>query len=477
MENRKMSLSVFIVSEEGVENKTLEWKPHENPDLDSKLDLLRFIFRDTGVSGMELFEIKRLSKRHNNFVSLNTENEFKEFKRSLKLKGRAKMIIFTGIRHADTVDGLCGFKLLNILFESLEKGFERSTGSGKDSVQTRQEESEYLGSLSVKYVHKHISCDACDSFGSKSIIGVRYKCTVCDDYDLCSNCFSSGQVFGSHEKNHPMVAIDSPNDVEKWGLDSVFEGIAINSGNYPKGQQNICEVSQLTIEGNITDTNGHEVVKGCNKQIIASKAPIRDENECVDQNTNLALLELSLKPLGRSLALAIIKNTSKRNIDINGFRFDVECANGAVSSSLIEQNHLFKPGRFVKLNVRINSSEFNFPVETFLRKGLTLGKTQLNSGNNWGIIILSKTEYDSSLSDILKTCTKVTSSCLEPDEVIRPLHALVLPDPMNKQNPEDSEPSENPLLKLEDYDLVSVTDADDLLSDFEILSRTNSNRV
>jgi hypothetical protein len=35
-----------------------------------------------------------------------------------------------------------------------------------------------------KLVHKHVTCDNC---GKKNIEGVRYKCAVCADFDLCEN--------------------------------------------------------------------------------------------------------------------------------------------------------------------------------------------------------------------------------------------------------------------------------------------------
>lgn len=34
-------------------------------------------------------------------------------------------------------------------------------------------------------VHKHVNCDGC---GQRGIIGIRYKCAVCSDFDFCSHC-------------------------------------------------------------------------------------------------------------------------------------------------------------------------------------------------------------------------------------------------------------------------------------------------
>lgn len=34
-------------------------------------------------------------------------------------------------------------------------------------------------------VHQYVNCDGC---GQKGIIGIRYKCAVCADFDFCSHC-------------------------------------------------------------------------------------------------------------------------------------------------------------------------------------------------------------------------------------------------------------------------------------------------
>lgn len=39
-----------------------------------------------------------------------------------------------------------------------------------------------MSSNNEKIVHKFVTCDEC---GEKNIEGVRYKCAVCADFDLC----------------------------------------------------------------------------------------------------------------------------------------------------------------------------------------------------------------------------------------------------------------------------------------------------
>merc|ERR1712227_450024 len=51
-----------------------------------------------------------------------------------------------------------------------------------------EQESEASGSSSA--VHYGVTCDGCEC---KPIIGNRYKCVVCDDFDLCETCHAAGK--------------------------------------------------------------------------------------------------------------------------------------------------------------------------------------------------------------------------------------------------------------------------------------------
>ncbi|KAK7486952.1 hypothetical protein BaRGS_00021768, partial [Batillaria attramentaria] len=54
----------------------------------------------------------------------------------------------------------------------------------------------------VPSTHPHVTCDAC---AMCPIMGPRYKCKVCDDYDMCENCFRS---IKSHR--HPFLRYTEP---------------------------------------------------------------------------------------------------------------------------------------------------------------------------------------------------------------------------------------------------------------------------
>ncbi|XP_059846678.1 sequestosome-1 [Hypanus sabinus] len=54
---------------------------------------------------------------------------------------------------------------------------------------------------SAGVVHPNIVCDACNG----PVIGPRYKCSVCPDYDLCGSCKGKG-----FHKEHEMILLQTP---------------------------------------------------------------------------------------------------------------------------------------------------------------------------------------------------------------------------------------------------------------------------
>merc|ERR1712121_224124 len=59
---------------------------------------------------------------------------------------------------------------------------------------------------SEQAVHYGVTCDGCEMNG---IIGNRYKCVVCDDYDLCESCHAAGQ-YPCAALKHNMMKITNP---------------------------------------------------------------------------------------------------------------------------------------------------------------------------------------------------------------------------------------------------------------------------
>ena len=62
-----------------------------------------------------------------------------------------------------------------------------------------------MGHKNTKYcqrgiVHKNIRCEGC---GLDPMVGYRYMCTICDDYNLCENC-EERLVIGH---GHPFIKV------------------------------------------------------------------------------------------------------------------------------------------------------------------------------------------------------------------------------------------------------------------------------
>ncbi|KAF4754051.1 hypothetical protein FOZ62_017670 [Perkinsus olseni] len=69
-------------------------------------------------------------------------------------------------------------------------------------------------------IHLGIECDLC---GELPIVGARYKCTICPDYDLCEKCFAFTSPSKSHEhckssfrKLSPLDTIEIRKNPEIW---------------------------------------------------------------------------------------------------------------------------------------------------------------------------------------------------------------------------------------------------------------------
>lgn len=71
-----------------------------------------------------------------------------------------------------------------------------------------------------KYIHFGVECDICHQY---PIIGDRYKCGICNDFDLCENCEKLPNVKSNkHNSDHPMIKFKKA--AKKYN-GNVFDGL------------------------------------------------------------------------------------------------------------------------------------------------------------------------------------------------------------------------------------------------------------
>lgn len=59
----------------------------------------------------------------------------------------------------------------------------------------------------IRRQHVGIKCNTC---GNKDFYGDRFCCTVCPNYNLCSECFCTDSCSKKHELSHPCLMLTYP---------------------------------------------------------------------------------------------------------------------------------------------------------------------------------------------------------------------------------------------------------------------------
>ncbi|KAI0962257.1 hypothetical protein AcV7_001138 [Taiwanofungus camphoratus] len=78
-------------------------------------------------------------------------------------------------------------------------------------------------------IHVGIHCNVCDV---DPIVGVRYKCLECDDYDLCAGCLSSASQREKHDLSHAFFPIETPGNMDIYRR--AYDLTAISRSSFPR---------------------------------------------------------------------------------------------------------------------------------------------------------------------------------------------------------------------------------------------------
>jgi hypothetical protein len=87
--------------------------------------------------------------------------------------------------------------------ESLGQNPQSSRPQESEQIDSRQSSSTQMPGQTIggPVVHERVICDGC---GKGPIVGARFKCSVCQDFDFCSVCEATKQ------HDHPFLKINKP---------------------------------------------------------------------------------------------------------------------------------------------------------------------------------------------------------------------------------------------------------------------------
>ncbi|EER11417.1 hypothetical protein Pmar_PMAR011080 [Perkinsus marinus ATCC 50983] len=107
-------------------------------------------------------------------------------------------------------------------------------------------------------IHPGIACDVCNT---SPIVGIRYKCLTCPNYDLCGECFNNKEVVHEHSKED-FWAMTPEDTIDLWQADEkpAEPKASDKKEENPPAQHD--DKSSTSDAGSWTEVNHHEEVEG-----------------------------------------------------------------------------------------------------------------------------------------------------------------------------------------------------------------------
>lgn len=273
--------------------------------LASRATMIEYLVKEMG-GGMQVnidsLVLERKSKKKKRYVTLESALDFKEMMRSLKVKDSLKLRIAEQCHWNSPSGG--------------------SHDAGKIAFLESQEKETLPFSLSKAENHDGVLCDSCFTMQSPTPIrGLRYKCVICPNFDLCEACFSRRNQIVNHDASHPMLAVDNPQFLESHQVEVVPSDI-LSAQDY----------------------------------LLYSR-----ESTSRDAITKDAI-EIRIKARGNSSLQLQLKNLSAKIVDLSCF--ELKISNFMQKEILLlslDDCHALKPLNVAKFNVRVSSAHFKFP--------------------------------------------------------------------------------------------------------------------
>lgn len=171
---------------------------------------------------------------------------------------------------------VCKRKILSKAEDLLKENLAKQAQLNQLSLD-RQEENKTNSlnnkSSSNQTVHSGVTCDGCNQ---SPIAGIRYKCTVCEDFDYCEDCENKF----SEDHKHPFLKIKNLSQggyVVKCVLDTSKENVIPNNSSLKPDQEQI----------NLNEKNDNEIpCKIVQDPVNLKNESIKEEEKEFEKNKN-----------------------------------------------------------------------------------------------------------------------------------------------------------------------------------------------
>jgi len=170
------------------------------------------------------------------------------------------------------------------LKEKYEKEFEKKKEELEKNINNNNNE---INKSICKTIHQGIKCQMCHKM---PIVGFRYKCSQCKDYNLCQDCEEKNSIKDEHPHDFIKLRKEQPNNNNKDDDNNINN---INGEDY---SYECLNKNELKIEiGEGEDEANIGVVLKNNK---SNKWPMNDTKLTLDNNSNIDGDDVVLEPQG-----------------------------------------------------------------------------------------------------------------------------------------------------------------------------------
>ena len=142
------------------------------------LNKLIFLCENKEISNEEQYQkIISLNKRITIFIQVSEKSKIHNTEEKYSIKNIEEKEKLEDEKEENIIENIINTKIGNI----------------KEKLENEKEE----------VIHKNVRCDGCKKY---PITGIRYKCTICHNFDYCEDC----EKKFNKEHNHPFLKIRKP---------------------------------------------------------------------------------------------------------------------------------------------------------------------------------------------------------------------------------------------------------------------------